>query len=550
MLKKLLCLALIAALSLSLLPMAATAEAAPGASPEGMEPFENRVKITVPVYDRSKEGYPAVDDNYWTRWVQKEFGDKYNVDVEYIAIPRGDVMTKYSLLIAGGDTPTILMEYDYPKVAQWANDGAMAEIDLEEFAKVAPTYYQAMVNNNQLGYTDINGKTYFVLTERPYYNTTFTYATFLRKDWLDQLGKSVPETYAEYVDVVKAIQDAGLSANPIGLSLPKTAYVTNFAFRDFPVDEAEWAMHSSLGTASLTWEPTYRLLKRQNAEYNQDFFSSEYDLDTAEVGGGSSQWQTDFINGKVFAYGGYMSANVSWLVSFYENNPDAQLVVSSPYQVVEEGVADYPQIRADNPFGMIVGFSSQATPDQLKAAWMLMEWMIQPETLFVLENGVEGVTYVMGEDGLPQVNGDYRGPEMLNHNMNIDMTCLVHASKKLGTIEQTIEAISPKGIPQDFTQELIDYYYKLREIADKGWAYSDPVFAVAVESESEYTASLLSLYQEYSVALTKCAPEEFDAKYEEFKQKYLDAGYQEIIDERKAAYDAGQTTKLPEAPTP
>ncbi|NLB39404.1 MAG: extracellular solute-binding protein [Clostridiales bacterium] len=550
MLKKLLCLALTAALSLSLLPMAATAEAAPGASPEGMEPFENRVKITVPVYDRSKEGYPAVDDNYWTRWVQKEFGDKYNVDVEYIAIPRGDVMTKYSLLIAGGDTPTILMEYDYPKVAQWANDGAMAEIDLEEFAKVAPTYYQAMVNNNQLGYTDINGKTYFVLTERPYYNTTFTYATFLRKDWLDQLGKSVPETYAEYVDVVKAIQDAGLSANPIGLSLPKTAYVTNFAFRDFPVDEAEWAMHSSLGTASLTWEPTYRLLKRQNAEYNQDFFSSEYDLDTAEVGGGSSQWQTDFINGKVFAYGGYMSANGSWRVAFYENNPDARLVVSSPYQVVEEGVADYPQIRADNPFGMIVGFSSQATPDQLKAAWMLMEWMIQPETLFVLENGVEGVTYVMGEDGLPQVNGDYRGPEMLNHNMNIDMTCLVHASKKLGTIEQTIEAISPKGIPQDFTQELIDYYYKLREIADKGWAYSDPVFAVAVESESEYTASLLSLYQEYSVALTKCAPEEFDAKYEEFKQKYLDAGYQEIIDERKAAYDAGQTTKLPEAPTP
>lgn len=50
---------------------------------------------------------------------------------------------------------------------------------------------------------------------------------------------------------------------------------------------------------------------------------------------------------------------------------------------------------------MIVGFSSYATEDQLKAAWMLMEWMIQPDVLFVLENGVEGVTYTMGEDGLP-----------------------------------------------------------------------------------------------------------------------------------------------------
>ena len=49
---------------------------------------------------------------------------------------------------------------------------------------------------------------------------------------------------------------------------------------------------------------------------------------------------------------------------------------------------------------------------------------------------------------------------MLNHNMNIDMTCCVHASKKVGTIEQTIAAIAPQGLPQDFTQELIDNYYR------------------------------------------------------------------------------------------
>ncbi len=533
-----------------LLSMLLTVPSAMGEAtkPEGyMQPFESRVSITVPVYDRSKEGYPAVDDNYWTQWIQKEFGDKYNVDVKYVAIPRNDVMTKYSLLIAGGETPTILMEYDYPKVAQWANDGAMQEIDLEEFKKVAPTYYQAMVDNNQLGYTDINGKTYFVLSERPYYNTTYTYASFIRKDWLEQLGLEIPKSYEEYVKVIKAVQDAGLAENPIGLSLPTAAYVANFAFRDFPVDEKEWAMHSSLGTPSLSWYPTYKLLKRQNAEYNQGFFSKEYELEAPDTSGGAGQWQTDFINGKKLIYGGYMSGNVAWLNAFYEANPDAKLAVVSVSQNVEPGVVDYPQIRADNPFGMIVGFSSLATPDQLKAAWMLMEWMIQPENLFVLENGVEGVTYTLGENGLPVVNGDYRGTEMLNHNMNIDMTCLVHAAKKVGTIEQSIAAITPKGIPQDFTQELIDNYYGLKESADKGWAYSDPVFSVAIQTESEYTATLLSLYQEYSVALTKCKPEEFDALYKDLSQKFLDAGYQQIIDERLAAYEAGNTTKLPAA---
>ena len=191
------------------------------------------------------------------------------------------------------------------------------------------------------------------------------------------------------------------------------------------------------------------------------FYSPEYELDLAELSGsgGASQWQTDFINGKSFRYGGYMSANVAWLTAFYENNPEAELAVVPPEWALEAGVVDYPQFRADNPFGMIVGFSSLATPDQLKAAWMYLEWMAQPETLAVIENGIEGVTYTLNDAGLPVVNGDYRGTEMLNHNMNIDMTCVVHASKKVGTIEQTIAAIAPQGLPQDFTQALIDNYY-------------------------------------------------------------------------------------------
>ena len=542
--KRILSLALALVMMLSLVSFASAEEATGMAA---WEPFAERVKITVPVYDRSKAGYPAVDDNYWTKWIQSEFGDKWNIDVQYVAIPRGDVMTKYSLLIAGGDTPTIMMEYDYPKVAQWANDGAMQVIDLDEFAKVAPTYYGKMVENNQLGYTDINGETYFVLSERPYSNTGYTWRTFVRMDWLRAVGYDhVPTSYAEYSEAINKIIEAGLTDQaPLGLGIPTSAYVANFAFHDEDLDEAEWAMHCSLGTASLTWEPTYRLLKRTNAEYNQGWYSTEFDLAENSGGASTDQMQTDFINGKTFSYSGYMAANVNWLTAFYENNPDAELALASAYAVEEEGVA-VARNRADNAFGMIVGFSSYATPEQLKAAWMLMEWMIQPENLFVLENGVEGVTYTMGEDGLPVVDGAYTGEYMLNHNMNIDMTCLVHASKVVGTIEDSIRAVAPQGLPQDFSQAMIDSWYSdTKAIADAGHAYSDPVFAVAIESESEYSATLLSLYQEDYAKLVKCDPAEFDALYEQLCQEYLDAGYQEIIDERLAAYEAGNTTKLP-----
>lgn len=507
----------------------------------GWKAFDKKVSITVPVYDRSKEGQDPVDNNFWTKWVQSEFGDKWNIDVKYVAIPRSDVMTKYSLLIAAQQTPTILMEYDYPKVTQWANDGAMQEINLEEFAKVAPTYYQKMVDNKQLDYSKVNGKNYFVLSERPYYNAGYTFATFVRKDWLDQVGMGIPKSYAEFTKAMDAIKAAGLTQYPLGLSLPTDAYARNFGFRDYPVKAEEWAMHSSLGTASLSWEPTRKMLQRQNAEYNKGYFSAEYDLDAD-----GNQMKADFVNGKTYSYGHYMGANVDWLKAFYENNPKAELAVAHAYGGVEPGVIDHPQNRADNPFGMIVGFSSLATKEQLQAAWMYMEWMSQKETLFTLENGIEGKSYNLNAEGKPVIDASYTGPERLGHNMNIDYTCIVHASKVLPTIEESIKAITPQGIPQDFYEQLLAAYKDTKEIADKGWAYSDPIFATAIEAESEYTATLLNLWKEYSVKLTKCKPEQFDALYKELSQKYLDAGYKEIIDERLQAYKDGKSTKLPD----
>ena len=65
------------------------------------------------------------------------------------------------------------MEYDFPKLAQWAGKGWLAEFEFDEFMKVAPNYYQRMVDLGQLSYTRLDGKTYFALAERPYYNTDY-----------------------------------------------------------------------------------------------------------------------------------------------------------------------------------------------------------------------------------------------------------------------------------------------------------------------------------------------------------------------------------------
>ena len=41
-------------------------------------------------------------------------------------------------------------------------------------------------------------------------------------------------------------------------------------------------------------------------------------------------------------------------------------------------------------------------------------------------------------------------------------------------------------------------------------------------------------------------PEEFDAMFEGYAQLYADQGYQEVVDERLEAFQAGNSTRLPE----
>ena len=531
--KKILALALAAIMLLSLLPMAA-AEAA------DWEPFAENVTITIPVYDRGQAGVPNVEDNYWTKWIQSNFGDKYNITVNYVAIPRSDVMNKYSMLAAGGDLPTVLMEYDYPKVTQWAADGYLTTFDMDEFAKVAPTYYNRMVANNQLTYTKINGETYFAAAYRPYYDTTYTFQTFVRMDWLKQVGYDhVPLTTSEYNDAMLKIKEAGIAEFPGGgTMITGVGSDQNYSWRTWPLDEKEWAMYGDYNIPSLGWEPNYKLLKNENYKYNAGITNPEYYLTGAEDD------KTNFINGKSYSYAGYISASMDWLTAFYEANPGAELAIAPVSGKIDAEAGTTPGYRTDNPFGMMIGFSAFASEDQIKAAWMYMEWLTQEDNLKTFQWGFEGENYNVDEKGLPITVSDYNGEYKMGFNNNKDYWCVTIEARQAGTIEDVISNNMPHDLPQDFTQDVIKYYYDRVAIRDAGWAIANALYSVTMEAEAEYQTVLTSLYKEYRDKLTMCAPEEFDALYAQYAQEFLDAGYQEVIDERAAAYEAGNSTHL------
>jgi len=533
MTRKILALVLASLMLLALIPAASAETAAQ------WEPFAENVSITIPVYDRGQAGVPNVESNTWTQWIQENFGNKYNITVNYVAIPRTDVMTKYSLLAAGEQLPTVLMEYDYPKVTQWAADGYLTTFNMDDFAAVAPTYYQRMVDNNQLTYTQINGETYFVAAYRPYYDTSYTFQSFVRMDWLKQVGYDhVPATQAEYLDAMRKIKEAGIAEHPCGgVMITGVGSDQNYSYREWPLNEEEWAKYGDYNIPSLGWTPNYKLLKYENMKYNEGLTNPEYYLLSGEDD------KSAFINGETYQYGGYISAAMDWLTAFYEANPDAELAIVPVNGKVDAEAGTTPGYRTDNPFGMMVGFSKDATPDQLKAAWMYMEWLTQPENLFTFQWGFEGdnFNYV---DGLPVSVSDYKGEHTMGFNNNKDYWCITLEARQAGTIEDVISNNLPHDLPQDFTQDVIGWYYDKCKVRDAGWAIANALYSVSMEAEGEYQTTLVNLYKEYRDKLTMCPADQFDALYQEYAQAYLDAGYQEVIDERAAAYAAGNSTHL------
>ena len=425
----------------------ADADAAEGGGMDSWEPFAENVTLQVPVYDRGLDGVPDVSNNYWTQWIQENFGDPWNITVEFVPITRNDAMTDYALLASAGTLPTMLMEFDYPKLAQWANDGYLTTFDMNEFAAVAPTYYNRMVELDQLQYSAMEDETYFVFAERPYSNTNYSYQVFVRMDWLEQVGYDhVPSTREEYLDAMQKIMDAGICEHPDGawMLTGNAGPDQNDAFRTYPLDEREWAMYGDYNIVAMSWNANKELLRAKNEEYSLGITNPEYYVTDTETA------KANFVNGKSYWYGGYISGNMDFLTAFYEQNPDGKLAIQP---------ADYQYgtscaYRAENPFGIIVGFSSTATEDQIRAAWMYLEWMSQDDVLFTLQWGLENENYTLDENGNPVGVGDYNGDYTQGYNNNADYVAPVTASRILGDPEADIRASFPTNLPQ--TDELVD----------------------------------------------------------------------------------------------
>jgi putative aldouronate transport system substrate-binding protein len=489
-------------------------------------PYKDQVEIKIPVYDRNIQGQAAVDDNYWTKYINDTFGKVNNIKVTFVPIPRTTDVDKFNMLLASGDAPDIIFSYDYVIASSFYTRGAYQEITLPMLYKYAPNLYKTL-GVDLLKFGVFDGKQMLIPAKRPLVGGV---GTVIRQDWLDKLGMKVPTNRDEYYAVLKAFKEkdpgnvGAKNVIPQGMqSISMNAMsLANYPFRPAKVSPLDFAIYSDVVLPSLSWKPTEDLLRWNNKLFNEGLVSPEFVLDKD-----GTKLQADISNGKVGIF--LMPLKTPpVLQTLMKNVPTAKLSILPVSALFPAGQA--PTQFKYLPYGMLSGINKNCKHPE--AVLKYMDWMSKNENLFKLQNGIEGKNYKLS-GGLPIADDTYAGKEKLGFSANKDIWCLITEQKDFGSLDKDLrmDAIA-KGAP-GFEKLYVDDYKNTL----KG-AIPNYLFSKTVTSLTKNTKTLMSKWEEASAQIIMSKPSEFDALYAKYSKDYLASGYQEVLDERKAIFNS------------
>ena len=479
---------------------------------------DTMTSLTVELFDRANipESQGTLEDNQWTRWVKEEM-QKLNVDVTFVPVPRSEETTKLNVLLASGTAPDISFTYDRVLFAQYASDGGLTPLDdyMDTYGKTIVELFGSEI----LDYGVLDGVQYAVPARRA---STSHYMSFIRKDWLDELGLEVPTTKAELKEVLVAFKERDPNCIPWGI-FPHTSgerfschnfnlYDAMYSFfeRD---DEQDWTTPEPMRTGFKDF------MQWLNELYAEGLIDQEFATKTTselKYADGVNDKVGFYLEGEWTPYGTDSKAVYRHLL---EVNPDAEYV---PVECFENADGHYYKTHYP-PIGLYIFVPT--TCESPEAAVTYMNWQADGDVAWRISYGDEGVQYEM-EGDVPKIIDADEWQTTLGY-ISGDLK-LMYNGDPIMPQEQEM------AILRDKAGDLGDFAVETRELALKD-ALTEKLFNREITSESTYGAELTTTCDSYWSTLITST--NFEADYEAFVAELESKGINEIIAERTEYYN-------------
>lgn len=487
---------------------------------------KERVTLKVEVFDRgnSPEGM-TVTNNLMTKYVQENFGDPNNIDVEFVAVPRSEEINNLNVLMAAGTAPDIIFTYNEGAVYSWAQQGGLMDLGpaIEEHG---PQLKEYLADSLQYGIFD--GVQYAVVARRV---NLQKYSSLIRKDWLDALSLPIPTTTEETYEALKAFKQNNMGGErtiPFGFALAPDSYEpVIWSFIKEQSDEARYLRSVTIGSREypILMDGHKDALQFLNKLYNEGLLDPDFALDKDK-----KKKDEHFVNGYTGLYSfdsgqAFGNGESSAVMTLESNVSGAEVAPVLPWTDFE-GKNRQPAYNPSGMYIMVPSFSKR-TAEAIK----YLNWMAQDEVIQYMAFGEEGVHHNL-VDGYPVRNSSEEDQKLL---YNTGDMLIITNGIDFGSAENNNEYMALSVVEKH--RELA---IQSRSFADKDAVQQPISFDKPLDSEAKYSVVMLEKYEELLVKSIMSKPEEFDKVYEAALKDFMDTAGTEVFEERKVAYEAMQ----------
>ena len=495
-------------------------QAKPQEEPQQEEPQE-LVEITQIVWDRgtipSDQG--TLEDNWWVDYVNEQMAP-LGIKVNYVIVPKQQNEELLSTMMAANNAPDLVRVTDISLLKSFITSGGVADMGpyIDEFGENIKKFY----SEDELADGQIDGAQYFLYHKQ----NDFMRTTFVRQDWLDELGLSVPTNPQEFREMLEAIkaQDPGGVGDalvPMGMTGQQFLMWDMVMLPAF-LDEAPSV--EKLLTPMIMWPEAKECFRYLNDLYN-DGLLGEFILDKDE-----SLFRQKIARGEmaVFIQNGqypYHSAYGNLYDTLRENDPEAKLTAIWPWST--ESGENFYQLYNMPPTYKYAWYIPSSC-ENVEAVVKYLDWMCSEAGYMVGCLGIEGEDYTM-VDGVPQVTlaeGEESRVTWVESQYGTVGKPYNSKEEKDKFILNYIKDFNP-----DYHEEILNTARCLSDVE-----YYTPTVNASTPLTDEYAATLSQMLDDNIAKLVCAAPGEFDKVFDDFVADYAASGGQETADELIAAY--------------
>lgn len=347
----------------------------------------------------TEAGAPPAD---W--FVIQEVKDALNIDLKITALPSSpsDQDVKINAAGAGNNLPDIFM-VNRPVLLKLIDQGLVAEVDsmYAMMPERTKTHYDAA----SIQHTTVDGHSYGLADPGA---VSGNEGLLIRKDWLDNLGLSVPTTTDELFNVMKAFTFNDPDGNGkddtygFGAWLEPDTLNGVLGRRFAPIMGA----FDVAGTWSL--EEKTAGLNILRPEYYEGLAYVKQMCDAGIIDPNWTAYKKDDFRAawKQGKFGVMREQNAAYAAQnnykpFDDNFPNGEWIVIDP----PKGPKGYASVGPIDQGYRIYAVSQDAADEgKLEAIASLLEWMAT-DGFYKLGWGVEGVNFVKDADGIPVTDG-------------------------------------------------------------------------------------------------------------------------------------------------